>query len=67
MPTAVHKLFITCIKDAIYSQLKLIREGPGSATNFTQKVHSACSTEIYFPVDDTLPSIKSKHKPDVSF
>ena len=30
-------------------------------------MHPARSTEIYFPVDDTLPSIKSKHKPDAFF
>ena len=67
MPTAVYKLFITYIKDAIHSQLKLICEGPGSAAHFTQKVHPARFTEIFFPANDTLPSIKSKHKPDTSF
>ena len=67
MPTAIYKLFIARVKDAIHSQLKLIREGPGSAAHFVQKMHPTRSTKIYFPVDDTLPSIKSKHKPDASF
>lgn len=67
MPTAVHELFIARVEDAIHSQLKSIREGPGSAAHFAQKVHPARSTEIYFPVDDTPPSIKSKHEPDASF
>ena len=30
-------------------------------------MHPARSTEIYFPVDDTTLSAKSKHEPDASF
>ena len=30
-------------------------------------MHLLHSTEIYFPVDNTPPSIKSKHEPDASF
>jgi hypothetical protein len=56
MPTAVHELFITRVKDAIHSQLKSIREGQGSAAHLAQKVHLARSTEIYFPIDDNSPS-----------
>ena len=67
MPTAIHELFIARVEDAIYSQLKLIREGSSSAAIFAQKVHPARSTEIFFPVDDAPPSIKSKYEPDASF
>jgi hypothetical protein len=67
MPTAVHELFIARIKDAIFSQLKLIREDPGDAALFARKVQPAQSTEIYFPAGN-VPSIKqSKYEPDASF
>ena len=34
MPTAIYKLFIARVKDAIYNQLKLIYKGLGSAAYF---------------------------------
>ena len=67
MPIAVYKLFIAYVKDAIYSQLKLIYKGLGSAAHFIQKVHLAHFTKIYFLVDDTPLSIKLKHKLNTSF
>ena len=67
MPTAIYKLFITYIKDAIYSQLKLIYKGLNSVVIFVQKVYLAYSTKIFFLIDNTLPSIKLKYKPDASF
>jgi hypothetical protein len=67
MPSGIHESFIARVEDAIYSQLKLFREGSSNAAIFAQKVHPARSTEIYFPVDDAPPSTKSKHEPDSSF
>ena len=67
MPTAVHELFIARVEDAIHSQLKRIREESSNAAKFAKKVHPARSTEIYFPVDDGPPGVKSKHEPDTSF
>jgi len=67
MPTGIHEMFIAGVEEAIYSQLKLIRDGSNGAAVFARKVHPARSTEIYFPVDDALPSTKSKHEPDASF
>jgi hypothetical protein len=67
IPTAVHELFIARIEDAIFSQLKSIRDGLGAAAAFAQKVYPARSTEIYFPVDNFPSSRKSKHEPDASF
>jgi hypothetical protein len=67
MPTAVHELFIARVEDTIHSQLKRIREESNSAAIFAKKVHLARSTEIYFPVDDGPPSVKSKQEPDTSF
>ncbi|KAF2787667.1 hypothetical protein K505DRAFT_316306 [Melanomma pulvis-pyrius CBS 109.77] len=67
MPTAVHKLFIARVEDAIFSQLKSIRDGLGAAAAFAQRVYPARSTEIYFPVDNALSSRKLKHEPDASF
>ena len=67
MPTAVLKLFIACVKDTIYSQLKIIRERSSSAATFAQKVHPARSTEIYFSLNDAPPSTKLKHEPDAAF
>jgi hypothetical protein len=67
MPTGVHEIFIAGVEDAIYTQLKLIRDGSDGTTLFAQKVRPACSTKIYFPVDDAPPSTKSKHEPDASF
>jgi hypothetical protein len=67
MPTGVHEIFIAGVEDAIYTQLKLIRDGSDGAVLFAQKVRPARSTEIYFPVDDAPPSTKSKHEPDASF
>ena len=52
MPTGVHEIFIAGVEDAIYTQLKLIRDGSDGAALFAQKVRPARSTEIYFPVDD---------------
>jgi hypothetical protein len=67
MPTGVHEIFIAGVKDAIYTQLKLIHDGLDGAALFAQKMRPARSTEIYFPVDDAPPSTKSKHEPDASF
>ncbi|KAF2806326.1 uncharacterized protein BDZ99DRAFT_573887 [Mytilinidion resinicola] len=67
MPTAVHELFIARVEDAIFSQLKSIRDGLGAAAAFAQKVYPARSTEIYFPVDNFPFGRKSKHEPDASF
>jgi hypothetical protein len=67
MPTAVHELFIARVEDAIFSQLKSIREGLGAAAAFAQKVYPARSTEIYFPLDDATSGRNSKHEPDASF
>jgi hypothetical protein len=63
MPTAVHKVFIARVEDAVFSQLKLFREGSDDAAAFAQKVNPARSTEIYFPVDNASPGKESKHKP----
>lgn len=67
MRRAVNELFIARVENAIRSQLKLIGGGSGSAAIFAMKVCPARSSEIYFPVDDAPPSIKSKHDPDASF
>jgi hypothetical protein len=67
MPTAVHEIFIARVEDAIYTQLKLIRNGSDGAALFAQKVHPARSTEILFSVDDGPTTTKSKHEPDASF
>jgi hypothetical protein len=67
MPTGVHEIFIAGVEDAIYTQVKLIRDGSDGAALFAQKVRPARSTEIYFPVDDAPPNTKSKHEPDASF
>ena len=67
MPTGVHEIFIAGVEDAIYTQLKAIRDGPDGAALFAQKVRPARSTEIHFPVDDAPHSTNSKHEPDASF
>ncbi|KAF2004129.1 hypothetical protein P154DRAFT_519687 [Amniculicola lignicola CBS 123094] len=67
MPTAIHELFVARVEDAIFSQLKSIREGAGAAAAFAQKVEPARSTEIYLLADDALPGTKSKYEPDASF
>ena len=67
MPTGVHELFIDGVKDAIRSQLKVIRSGSDRAALFARKVRPARSTEIYFPLNDVPPSTKSKYEPDASF
>jgi hypothetical protein len=67
MPTGVHEVFIDGVEDVIRSQLKAIRGGSDKAARFAQKVHPARSTAIYFPVDGSAPSEKSKHEPDASF
>jgi hypothetical protein len=67
MPTAVHEVFIARVEDAVFSQLKLIREGSDDAAAFAQKVNPARSTGIYFPVDNASPGKESKHEPDASF
>jgi hypothetical protein len=51
MPTVVHELFIAGVEDAIFSQLKSIREGSNHAAAFAQKVYPARSTEICLSVD----------------
>jgi hypothetical protein len=66
MPTAVHKIFLECVVDAIHSQLKLLRDGSDKAALFAQKVHPCGSTEIYFP-NDAPPSARPKLEPDASF
>jgi hypothetical protein len=66
MPTTVHELFIARVDDAIFSQLKLIRDGLDAAAAFAHKVHPARSTEIYFSADDAPPGTTSKHEPDAS-
>lgn len=67
MPTAVHELFIARVEDAVFSQLKSIREGSDDAAAFAQRVNPARSTEIYFPVENDSSGRKSKHEPDASF
>lgn len=67
MPTAIHELFIARVEDAIFSQLKSIREGTDDAAAFAHKVAPARSTEIYFPVDNAASGTKSKYEPDTSF
>ncbi|KAF2105498.1 hypothetical protein BDV96DRAFT_509271 [Lophiotrema nucula] len=67
MPTAVHQLFIARVEDAIFSQLKLIREGSDDAAAFAQKVHPIRSTDLYFPVDGAPLGTESKHVPDAAF
>jgi hypothetical protein len=67
MPTAVHELFVARVEEAIFSQLKSIREGSDHAAAFAQKVYLARSTEIYLPVDGAPPGTRSKHEPDASF
>jgi hypothetical protein len=67
MPTGVYKIFIAGVKDAIYTQLKLIRNGLNGIALFAQKMRLARFTKIYFSVDDAPPSIKSKYKPNASF
>jgi hypothetical protein len=37
MPTGVHEIFIAGVEDAIYTQLKLIRDGSDGAALFAQK------------------------------
>jgi hypothetical protein len=60
-------VFIARVEDAVFSQLKLFREGSDDAAAFAQKVNPARSTEIYFPVDNASPGKESKHEPDASF
>lgn len=67
MPSAVHALFIARVKDAIFSQLKSIRKGLDDVVAFAQKLYSARSTEIYFPIEDKPAATKSKHGLDVPF
>ena len=67
MLTAIHELFIARVVDALYTQLKSIRDGLDNAAAFAQQVHPARSTEIYFPIDDGSPDARSKHEPDASF
>jgi Uma2 family endonuclease len=67
MPTGVHEVFIAGVKDAIYTQLKLLRDGSDEAALFAQMVRPARSTEIYFLVDDVPYSINLEHEPDGSF
>jgi len=67
MPKAVHELFIARVEDAIFSQLKSIREGSGNAAAFARKVHPARSTEIHFLIENDPSIKKSKHEPDASF
>lgn len=67
MPTAVHELFIARVEDAVLSQLKSIRKGSDDAAAFAQKVDSARSTELHFPVTDDSSGKKSKYEPDASF
>jgi hypothetical protein len=67
MPTAVHELFIARVEDAVVSQLKSIRKGSDNAAAFAQKVDSARSTEIRFPVTGGSSGKRSKHEPDASF
>jgi len=67
MPTAVHEFFIARIEDAIFSQLKSIREGSDDAAAFAQRVNPGRSTEIYFPVENDSSGRESKHEPDASF
>jgi hypothetical protein len=67
MPTRVYELFIDSVEDAIRNQLKMIRGGSDRAALFAQKVRPARLTEIYFSVDGSALSTKSKHEPDASF
>ncbi|PVH91052.1 hypothetical protein DM02DRAFT_647422 [Periconia macrospinosa] len=67
MPAPVHELFTARVEDAIFSQLKSIREGAGDVAAFTQKVHSARSTEIHFLMWNGTSTKRSKHEPDASF
>jgi hypothetical protein len=67
MPTAVHELFIARVEDSVVSQLKSIRKGSDNAAAFAQKVDSARSTEIRFPVAGDSSGKRSKHEPDASF
>ncbi|KAF2473708.1 uncharacterized protein BDR25DRAFT_311908 [Lindgomyces ingoldianus] len=67
IPTAVHELFVARIEDAIFSQLKSIRDGLGAAARFAEKVYPARSTEVHFPVHNTASGRISKHEPDASF
>src|SRR5947209_5200278 len=60
-------MFIAGVEDAIYTQLKAIRDRPDGAALFAQKVRPARSIEIHFPVDDAPHSTNSKHEPDASF
>src|SRR5436305_7086969 len=60
-------MFIAGVEDAIYTQLKAIRDRPDGAALFAQKVRPARSTEIHFPVDGAPHSTNSKHEPDASF
>ncbi len=67
MPTTVHELFTARVEDAIFSQLKSIREGPDDAAAFAQKLYPARSTEICFPAENKVTTVKSTHEPDASF
>jgi hypothetical protein len=66
MPTAVHALFIACVEDAIFRQLKSIRGGLDDAAAFAQKLYPARSTEMYFPIENKPTATKSKHELDAS-
>lgn len=67
MPTAVHELFVARVEDAIYSQLKMIREGSGGSAELAKKIHPARSTEIHFPADSPTSNSTSRYEPDASF
>jgi len=68
MPTLLHHVFIDGVEDLIRSQLKAIRGGSDKAARFAQKVRTARSTTICFPVDGSAPSKRSsKYDPDASF
>lgn len=68
MPSTVHELFIARVEDAIFTRVKSIREGPGSAAAFARKVQLGRSTEIYLPIEDASSTKNSsKYEPDASF
>lgn len=63
MPTAVHEVFIARIEDAVFSEVKLIREGSDEAAAFARRINPARCTEIHLPIE----SGTSKHEPDAAF
>lgn len=62
MPTETHEHFLEQVKDAIWSQVKALRDGTGKAAQFAKNVRSGGSSRIKYS-----DSGKSKNEPDAIY